>query len=129
MIRYDSKPQDMRKSKSRKQGWFTSTWSRPLLTDGFVIQVVNGWYVLNSPYTIYECDHWEVHYTGETGKSKFQHAEDETDDGIFANALAAFCPNDLRIMAERSKNKCGGGGEQKNPRLSIRPISSGIIYG
>ena len=125
MIRYDSKPQDMRKSKSHKQGWYTSTWSRPILTDGFVILVQNGWYILNSPYTIYECDQWEVHYTGESGKSKFEHAEDATDDGIFANAMAAFCVNDLRSMAERTQKRPTGT-EGKRPRLDIGAIGSGL---
>jgi hypothetical protein len=125
MIRYDSKPQDMRKSKSHKQGWFTSTWSRPILTDGFVILVQNGWYILNSAYTISECDQWEVHYTGESGKSKFEHAAEATDDGVFANALAAFCPNDLRAMAERTQKRPAGK-DARLPRLNTTPIGLGL---
>lgn len=110
MIRYDSKPKDMKKSKSRKRGWFTSGWSRPMLTDGFVTLVKNGWYKVNSPYTMREMTQWEVHLTA-GGKDKYEHATDATDDGIFANAMAAFCPNDLRTMAERSKNRWAGRGK------------------
>jgi hypothetical protein len=128
MIRYDSKPKDMKKSKSHKRGWYTNTWSRPLLTDGFVTLVQNDWYLLHSPWTMYECDNWEVHYTGELGKSKFQHSEDTTDDGIFANALAAFCPNDLRAMAERTKNRhMGAKGEGHLPQLQTGSIANGMV--
>jgi hypothetical protein len=104
MIRYDSDPRFMRKQDARKRGWFTMGWSRPILTDGFVTFVVNGWYIVNSPWTLYEMDHWEVHLTG-TGKEKMEHSANTTDDGIFANAMAAFCPNDRKTLAERSQKR------------------------
>ena len=120
MIRYDSTPKQMRKSKAHKVGWFTSSWSRPMLTDGFVTLVKNGWYKVNSPYTMREMTQWEVHYTA-AGKDKFEHAEDATDDGIFANAMAAFCPNDISKMADRSKKQFTGERGEKLPALSIAP--------
>jgi hypothetical protein len=129
MVRYDSKPKDLKKSKSHKMGWYTNSWSRSMLTDGFVTLTINGWYVLNSPWTIYECDNWEVHVTGETGKTKYIHSEDMVDDGIFANAMAGFCPNDLRSMTERTKKKFvdPAGGGPALPVLDINPISTGRI--
>ena len=127
MIRYDSQPKAMRKSKSNKVGWFTHGWSRPLLTDGFVTLVKNGWYVVNSPYTMREMTQWEVHYTA-AGKDKFEHAEDSTDDGIFANAMAAFCVNDISRMADRSKKSFGGPGPQRLPALDMGvPATRGIM--
>jgi hypothetical protein len=116
MIRYDSK--DLKKSKSKKSGWYTSGWSRPMLTDGFVIAVQNGWYVVNSPTTIWEMDHWEVHLTA-MGKSKFEHSSEATDDGIFANAMATFCPNDLNALAKRSKRRIEWGGGERLPDIDI----------
>ncbi len=107
MTRYDSRPKDMRKSKSRKTGWFSFSWSRPILTGNFVTAVQNGWYVVNSPWTIWEMQHWETHLTT-TGKEKYQHSADSTDDGIFANAMAFFCPNDLASLTERTKRKYQG---------------------
>lgn len=104
MTRYDSKT--IKKSKATKQGWYTWNWSRPLLTDGFVIAVQNGWYVVNSPWTIWEMDHWEVHLTSRDKKTRFEHDSESTDDGIFANALATFCPNDLKTLTERTKKRC-----------------------
>jgi hypothetical protein len=125
MIRYDSKPKMMRKSKSNKRGWFTNAWSRPMLTDGFVTLVKNGWYKVNSPYTMREMTQWEVHYTA-MGKDKFEHAEDSTDDGIFANAMAAFCPNDVSKMADRSKKQFTGEIGQRLPVLDMN-VRTGIV--
>lgn len=126
MIRYDSMPKDMRKSKSRKVGWFTSSWSRPMLTDGFVTLVKNGWYKVESAYTLREMTQWEVHYTA-GGKDKYEHSEDGTDDGIFANAMAAFCPNDTATMADRSSKQFTGTGKRNQPELDFGQIS-GILY-
>ena len=124
--RYDSDPKHMRKASSHKRGWYTNGWSRPILTDTFVTWVVNGWYILNSPYTIYECDHWEVHLTG-TGKDKYEHSDDTTDDGIFANAMAAFCPNDRKTMAERSTKRLPDSGSGSMPALDIGPYRGNTV--
>ncbi len=126
MIRYDSMPKQMKKSKAHKRGWFTSGWSRPMLTDGFVVNTQNGWYQVNSPYTIWEMDHWEVHYTRAGTKEKFEHGEDTTDDGIFANALASFCPNDRKMQADRSENKFRQA-TSRVPELDLTPTKSGYF--
>src|ERR1035441_7522249 len=104
MTRYDSDPKHMRKIQSRKRGWYTFGYTRPILTDTFVTWVQNGWVIVTAPYTIYEMEHWEVHLT-KRGLDKFEHNEDTTDDGIFASAMAAFCPNDRKTMAERSTKR------------------------
>lgn len=118
MTRYDNDVKKIRNSKVHgKRGWFTGAWSRPILTDGFVVTVKNGWYVVNSPYTIREMQQWQIHSTS-TGKKKYEHAADATDDGIFANAMAAFCPNDLNTQAERSKNQHNTIGSSKQPVFS-----------
>lgn len=126
MTRYDSMPKDMRKSKARKRGWFTHGWSRPILTDGFVTMVQNGWYVVQSPYTLREMSQWEVHSTA-GGKERFEHSTESTDDGIFANAMAAFCPNDRRSMADRSAKSFMGTQEKNMPALDVSKPPSGIV--
>ena len=110
-------------SQSNKLGWYTSGWSRPILTGNFVTFVQNHWYKIHSPYTLWEMDHWEVHYTGQ--KEKFEHGGSSTDDGIFANALASFCPNDQKAIAERSQNQFRGVPEGIHPRLDISTIETG----
>lgn len=120
MTRYDSKPAKMRKKDAHKEGWYTYGWSRAMLTDSFVVLVQNGWYKINSPYTIWEADHWEVHITG-SGKDKFEHSEESTDDGLFANAMAAFCPNDQKSMADRTAKQFRGDEGQRKPLLDVGP--------
>jgi hypothetical protein len=117
--RYDSRPKDMKKSKSHKTGWFTNAWSRPILTDNFVVAVQNGWYEVNSPWTIWEMAHWETHSTA-SGKEKKVHSSDSTDDGIFANAMAYLGPNDLKSLTERSKKRNRGPlDEEKLPAIDL----------
>lgn len=123
MTRYDSKPDKMRKKDSHKSGWYTFGWSRPMLTDSFVVLVQNGWFKINSPYTIWEADHWEVHYTGGGEKNKFEHSEDSTDTGLFANALAAFCVNDQKSMADRTARQYRGDPDQQIPKLDMGPTA------
>lgn len=125
MTRMDSTPKRMRKANSNRIGWYTSGWSRPALTDGFVVLVKNNWYKVNSPYTMREMTQWEVHYTS-GGKEKYEHSEAFTDDGIFANAMAAFCPKDQTTMADRSKKQFNSTGKGPLPELDLR-TSSGII--
>lgn len=125
MTRYDGKPKNMRKANSNRRGWFTYGWSRAMLTDGFVTLVKNEWYKVNSPWTMDEMDHWEVHFTA-SGKSKSEHHEDFNDDGIFANAMAAFCPNDTRTMADRSKKQFMRNAPGKLPELDLS-VPGGIV--
>ena len=76
-------------------------------------------YVVNSPYTIREMSQWEVHFTA-GDKEKFEHSEDFTDDGIFANAMAGFCPNDTKTQAERTTKQFTA--QDKLPALDIAPF-------
>ena len=126
MTRYDSTPKKMRKRDSHKEGWYTYGYTRAILTDTFVTLVQNGWYVINSPYTIWEADHWEVHYT-EAGKNKFEHGEDSTDDGLFGNALCAFCPNDQKSLADRTQKQFRAEDGQRQPAIDFTPTSPGAL--
>ena len=119
--RYDAK--DLRKKKATRLGWFTTGWSRPILCDGFVVSVQNGWCVVNSPWTIYEMSHWEVHYTA-SGKEKKEHASGEHDDGIFALAIATHIAHDMETMTERSSKKCEAtlSADDTLPPLDLAPI-------
>jgi hypothetical protein len=117
-IRYDGK--DLKKQKSRKIGWYTNVWSRPILVDSFVHSVKNGWYVVNSPWLIQEMHHFEVHYTA-SGKEKKEHEEGEHDDGLFAAAISEIIVNDLKSMTERSKKRFGAAENQALPPINVEP--------
>jgi len=121
--RYDGTLKSMNSGSSAKLGWYTSGWSRPILTGNFVTSVQNNWYKINSPYTLWEMDHWEVHFTG--SKEKFEHGDVSTDDGIFANALASFCPKDQQAIAARSKNQFHGEVAKIHPKLDVDSVMTG----
>lgn len=123
--RYDSKDVAKSKRDSRKLGQYSYAWARPILIDTWVTLVMNGWYIVNSPFTLAECDGFEVHYTGTSGKSKFVRSEGSTEDGIYANALAGFCPRDLKALAERTKKRCGAG--TRKAVLSMIPPPQGLV--
>jgi len=104
-VRLDSSPKRIAKQKrsqSTKPGWYTHGWSRPILTGNFVAFVQNNWAEVNSPWLLEEMKEYEVHYTAR-GREKMEHADDAHDDRIMAAAMAVFCPQDLRLLAERAK--------------------------
>jgi hypothetical protein len=112
----------IRPAKSNKMGWFTYGWSRPVLLDPFVHNIQNGWYKLESPWTLYECAHFEVHYTA-AGKERKEHEEGQHDDGIFAAAISLTNIRLLSPMAERTtKRFCGEDGLNR-PLLDFTPYS------
>lgn len=123
--RYDGIPT---KDLTNKVGWFTNAWSRPILIGHIVHAVKNGWYILNSPWTIEECRQFEIHYT-ESGKEKQEHASTSWDDGIFASAISYFIVHDLDSLAQRSKRQFRGtvDNQQQLPPIDLTP-NTGAIY-
>ena len=104
-VRYDSKK--IQPAKSNKVGWFTYSWSRPILISSFINTIEQGWYELNSPWTLHECEHFESHHTA-AGKVKQEHEEGEHDDGIFAAAISLQVVRGLQTMTDRSKKRFMG---------------------
>ena len=127
MTRYDSDPKNMRKSKASKIGWYSFGWSTPMYVDSFVVWIRNGWYKVNSPYTIHEMDHWERHTT-EAGKEKFIASPDTTDAGLLANAMAAFCVNDMAPMAERTLKQRFDLRLHRKMKLDMTPTPLGTVF-
>jgi hypothetical protein len=120
MDRYDDKkPQ---RNKGRKAGFFTHTWSRPLLTGRFVDAVTHGWYKPNSPFLIRELADWEQRYTTE-GKSRIDHQSGKHDDCAFAGALSYFTQHDWDVMLDRMKKR------YDKPKSSLPEIDMGVYSG
>lgn len=111
------------KQRTNKLGWHTGGWSRPILLGYFVHAIKNGWLILNSPWTIDECQHFEVHTT-ESGRSKQEHSSESWDDGIFAAAMAYFTAHDMDSLAERSNKQYRGELAPLNlPQVDITPVT------
>lgn len=117
--RYDSV--DLNKKSSQRVGWYTVRWSRDLLVGYFVHAVKNGWYKLNSPWTIDECRTFEIHFTS-TGKEKMEHSSETHDDGMFGNAIATFINHDLDTLAERGNKKLIPQAIDAMPEIEMSPV-------
>jgi hypothetical protein len=104
MGRYDDKNPAKSKRRSHKRGWYTSGWSRPILTGEFVHWIKNNWSKVNSPWLLEEMKTFEAKVT-RTGREKMEHEDGAHDDRVFAAAMAVFCPHDLDPMAQRSKRR------------------------
>jgi hypothetical protein len=121
--RYDN----IKSTKSNKLGWFTHPWSRPILIGGFIDTIEQGWYELNSPWTLHECEHFESHATS-SGKIKQEHEDGEHDDGIFAAAISIEIVRGKQSKTERSKKRFMGDAEAgRLPALDLSP-SAGTLY-
>ena len=118
--RYDN----IKSTKSNKAGWYTYGWSRPILIGDFIDTLEHGWYELNSPWTLHECEHFETHKTA-TGKIKQEHEDGEHDDGIFAAAISLQIVRGKQSKTERSHKRFMG--DAANSRLP--PIDLGPTLG
>jgi len=116
-VRLDSKKVMVKKA--TKEGWYTYSWSRPILVDTFVAYSQNLWIEINSPWLIDEMSHFEVHVT-KSGKEKLEHEDDEHDDRIFAAAMGTVVPHLHTPLLERSKKRFVLS-EGQLPELDLRP--------
>jgi len=100
--RYDNK--EVKETKGHKQGWFTNSWSRPLLMNRFIDAVVNGWYRPSSPFLIQELASLERKIQ-KSGKTRMEHQAGKKDDRVLAAGISYFTRHALDVMAERSQRR------------------------
>lgn len=118
--RYDN----LKSTKSNKLGWYTFSWSRPILIGSFIDTIEQGWYELNSPWTLHECEHFESHSTA-SGKVKQEHEDGQHDDGIFAASISIEIVRGKQSKTERSKKRfMGDPSTSALPQLDISPYAS-----
>lgn len=99
--RYDSKK--VKDESRHKEGFYSNTWSVPILMTRFVEAVNGGWYRPASKWLIEELKTLERHIT--SGKSKMEHRAGQFDDRVRASATSYFTCHDLDDLAERSQKR------------------------
>jgi hypothetical protein len=102
MDRYDMKRAPGHRSQRR--GFATNAWSRPMMMEALKHGIESGWVVINSQRTYDELENLEAEEL-ESGKTKYEHAEGDTDDCYIALGIAYFCSYDKGTMSERVTNK------------------------
>ena len=90
----------------KKQGWWSSAWSVPILMTRFVEAINGGWYVPKSRWLIEELKTLERRQAA--GKSKMVHRSGQFDDRVRAAAQSFFCAHDLDVLADRAQKRYGG---------------------
>jgi hypothetical protein len=99
--RYDSKK--IRDDSQKKEGWYSTAWSVPILMTRFVEAVNGGWYEPRSKWLIEELRTLERHETA--GKSKMQHQSGKYDDRVRAAATSYFTVHDMDVLADRAQKR------------------------
>jgi hypothetical protein len=99
--RYDSKK--IKDDSTKKEGWYSSGWSVPILTTRFVEAVNGGWYEPRSRFLIEELRTLERHETA--GKSKMVHRSGHFDDRFRAAAQSFFTAHDMDVLTDRAQKR------------------------
>ena len=123
--RYDSKK--IKDENKHKQGWYSNSWSVPMLMTSFVEAVNGGWYIPKSKWLIEECKTLERHITGT--KSKMEHREGQFDDRVRAAAQSYFTTHDLDDFAQRSQKRYNVPQRKKTDPNAGRCLSNMVSVG
>ena len=109
--RYDSKK--IKDDAGKKEGWYSSAWSVPMLMDRFREAVNGGWYTPRSKWLIEELRTLERHEGA--GKSKMEHRSGQHDDRVRAAAQSYFTAHDMDILTERAQQRSTPPKKKKKP--------------
>lgn len=125
--RLDGKNPKRDQKKSRKEGWYTFSWSRTFMLGLYKNAVENHWYKLNSPFLLRnEMAAFQIDQS-EGGKTRFDHETGKHDDRIFASAIAFVIFNDTESMSKRVEHQFIG--EEKIVTLDYSyPDSISVPY-
>jgi hypothetical protein len=110
--RYDSKK--IKDDAGKKEGWYSSAWSVPMLMDRFREAVNGGWYIPRSKWLIEELRTLERHEGA--GKSKMEHRSGQHDDRVRAAAQSYFTAHDLDILTERAQKRSAPPKKKEKPK-------------
>jgi hypothetical protein len=119
--RYDSKK--IKDDSSKKEGWYSSGWSVPILMTRFVEAVNGGWYEPRSKWLIEELRTLERHEAA--NKSKMEHAKDKFDDRVRAAAQSFFTAHDMDVLADRAQKRFAP--PSKTPVFSKERCTAGQV--
>ncbi len=123
--RYDSKK--IKSEQGTHEGWWSSSWSVPILMTRFVEAVNGGWYIPASKWLIEELKTLERHAT--SGKSKMEHRSGQHDDRVRAAAQSYFTAHDMDILTERSQKRYNVPKKKSNDPNKGRCMSNAFSVG
>jgi len=86
--------------KPSRRGWATVGWSRQMMMEAYEHAIKHGWVQVNSEDTIAELG-WIEEDETDSGKVKYDHEKDKTDDCYMAGGIAYFCSHTEETIMER----------------------------
>lgn len=110
--RYDDK--EISKNKVSKQGFFSNSWSRPMLVNRFIDAVNGGWIKINSPMAIRQLGKW-VRKTLSSGKTRMDHESGQHDDNIIGLSMAYFTRHGHDVLVNRMHLKYSSPDDKRPP--------------
>ena len=110
-VRYDRKRSP--ESHASRIGWYTNSWSRPMMMDMLIDAINNGWLDINSSWFIDEMADLEL----ELEKQKVMAAYGAHDDRIMAKAMVLFS-----LHASETRHKDRWVTRERMERRSPNPI-------
>ena len=118
--RYDSKK--IKDDAGKKEGWYSNSWSVPMLMTRFVEAVNGGWYEPRSRWLIEELKTLERHV--KSGKSKMEHRSGQHDDRVRAAAQSYFTAHDFDVLTERAQKRYAAPQKKRLPNQGRCTINS-----
>ncbi len=89
---------------SHRRGHATTTWTRPMMTQGLKHGIEVGWVKINSERTLSDLENLEAEEL-ESGKTKYEAATGENDDCYMSLCIAYYHAHDKETMMERLEGK------------------------
>jgi len=93
-------------------GWYTNSWSRPMMMDMLIDAITNGWLDINSTWFIDEMADLEL----DLEKQKMMAASGAFDDRIMAMAMVLFSLHDME-----TRNRDNWVTRERQERRSLNP--------
>lgn len=121
--RYDGKA--IREKPGNKEGWYSNSWSVPMLMARFIEAVNGGWYIPRSKWLIEELKTLERHEGA--GKSKMEHRSGSHDDRVRSAAQSYFTRHDDDVLAERAQKRYSGAVDQQRKKKQKNGGRVGLV--
>lgn len=102
--RFDGKA--IKQEIGNREGWWSSSWSVPILMTRFVEAINGGWYHPKSRWLLEELRTLER--KAAAGRSKMVHRAGKFDDRVRAAAQSYFCAHDMDVLADRAQHRYAG---------------------
>jgi intein/homing endonuclease len=111
-------------SKAHKEGFYTNSWSRPMMLNKFFDALNTGYFKPNCPILIRQLKAIIRIETG--GQSKIDHASGQHDDNVFASGMAYFTAHDMDNNAMRQESRYSSA-EERNPVIDMRWSDNSVV--